>query len=158
MNKEPEEFELKELPESTRKVMRENAYLLVQNLIVEKIPFSMLLWEEDNWNHILPDGAVNSEGQIFLDIKNQTLEDSYISKNKNIVISTYFGNIKFTKTIQFEDIIGVFNELGDPMIINNFLPEDRSISLNDLVKSLVNVGISEDKVNKSLEAFGVGEE
>ena len=64
--------------EIVKQQMRLNAYLLVNELINQGESFRIILWNNDDWSVPLPDNVMEAyPEQLILDIKDETLEDSY---------------------------------------------------------------------------------
>ncbi len=151
-----------DMPDSVKETMRENAFGLVEIMLLEGTPFRLVLWNLDNWDYELPPEVIEKFPiQIILDIKNAALEESYVDDNTGeIIINTYFNNSPFSKMLRYDEILAVLDENGNPLIVNNFKPNDGApkmkkniFSKEDIIKMVALEGVSEENAIKSIEAF-----
>jgi len=155
------------LTEDIKDVMRENAHNLVEIMLLEQVPFRLVLWNNDNWNKDLPDEIMkNFPSQILLDIKEAALEESYIDEaTGEIIITTNFYNEEYMKVLEFDEIVAVLDLTGQPYILNNFQPEEKiketpeeflsfvPKTVDELVEMAVAEGIPAENAEKSINAF-----
>jgi hypothetical protein len=150
-----------------KETMRENAKALVESMILDRVPFRLVLWNNDNWNMPLPDEIMTSfPTQIVLDIKEQSLDDSFVDENTGeIIISTVFLTKEFHKVVEYDEIIAVLDFTGQPYILNNFKMEEK-ITLEQVVQEnflpqtkteviemVMSEGIPVESAQRSINAF-----
>ena len=153
-------MEKTELTEEVKEVMRENAMALIAVLLDEEVPFNLVLWNKNNWDKPLPEDIMKKFPlQIPLDVKEQTLEDSYFEEGIGVVINTFFHGKEYSKVLQEEEILGILDLAGHPLQLNNFKPEieekvKKEIGTKkELLSSLVAEGITEEGANNSINMF-----
>ena len=152
---------------SIRELMRENALDLVSGLLVESIPFRLVLWNNDDWDAMLPEFIMESfPVQLVLDIRDVALDDSFIDENTGeINIVTSFEGHVYTKILQGDEIMGILDLTGQPYIINSFEMDRNNIennedmilskptSINEWIKLAKSGGIKEEDAERSINAF-----
>jgi len=142
-----------------KKLMYTNSYILLTNMIIEQEPFRLVIWNNNNWSEKLPEDVMKQyPKQLVIDIKDQTLEDTFIDEDGSVVLSCSFSpDVIYTKTIFETDIIGIIDLNGQPMHLNNFKPdaeiEEVTASKELLLKELLNDGAPKENVINSINAF-----
>jgi len=151
-----------ELTQEVKEVMRENAMALVAVLLDEGVPFNLVLWNKDNWDKPLPEEIMKKfPVQLPLDMKEQTLEDSYFEALEGIVINTFFQGKEYSKILEEDEILGILDLSGHPLQLNNFKPNEEDVkntkntikTKEELLSSLVADGISEEGAQRSINIF-----
>ena len=90
----------------------------------------------DTWNFELPE-ALKEHKSIVLDIKGQSLEDSYVTKD-GIFISTAFGDDVYTKLFDFDDVIQVITFEGDVIYHKTLSFEPTKVTENTKTHQSIN--------------------
>jgi len=131
--------------------LRKNAYNISKFMIKNEIPFRLIIWNNNNWNKLLPDSIMEQfPTQIILDLKEQTLKESFITKDGKIFIITMFKDKTFKKIVEEDEIVAIVDK-DQAIIFNNFEQEQQPIlSKKEWIKL---VGIPEKYINKSIEVF-----
>jgi len=150
-------FEVKE-------VMRENAHSLVETLILEEVPFRIVLWNNDNWDSPLPKKIMETfPKQLVLDIKEMALRTSYLNESTGeIILSTAFESREYSKILHYDEIIAVLDLKGQPYLLNNF-PQDtvkdiktlfrEPASKKEWIEIATSGGITAEAAERSISAF-----
>jgi hypothetical protein len=146
-----------------REIMRVNAYDLVEVLIKEEQEFRIVIWNNDDWNNALPESImVKFPLQLVLDIKGDTLEQSYVDEDDDIIlVAAFTEDERFSKQLLPEDIVAILDLEGQPMQVNNFAPEEPKPDVvrenietkEDFIKSLESNGVPKESALKSLKVF-----
>jgi len=158
--------------DNLKDLMRENAYDLVSMFILEQIPFRIVMWNMDDWDNELPEYIMESSPiQIILDIKDNTLEESYLDEDTGeVFINTYFEDIPYSKLLNLDDIVAITDLDGHPYLINSFKPDiilkaldpnhtnikqtkDVLHTKKDVIEILSLNGIPKKAAKKSVSAF-----
>jgi len=128
---------MKELSSIVTEVMREAALNIVEIMILEEQEFRIVIWNNDNWNEPLPERIMEAfPTQLVLDIKEQSLIDSYIDeKTGEIVLCTVFDGIDYAKVLELGEIIAVLSLDGQPLILNDF-PQEKILSEIDEIRDI----------------------
>jgi len=161
-----------ELPTNVKDALRESALEIAEILLLEDQEFRIVIWNNDNWNNPLPQRIMEAfPTQLVLDIKEQSLEDSYVDENTGeIVICTVFDGVEYMKILEIGELIAVLSLDGQPYILNDFPQEDNVIheivkeirdntayifptSFDEMVEMLTSDGIPEEGAKRSLEMF-----
>lgn len=119
----------------------------LKKLISYDISFSFVLENHNNWSEEFPERLKNQK-QIILNIKDQSLEDSYLDKNDAIIVIEIDG-VTYSKKVDESDIMAIMvNEKSPPFILRQFsiapktpVPKRRASLLTDkegLVHSMNN--------------------
>lgn len=150
------------LPQSVKDVMVDNMHKLLCTMMMARVPFRIVLWNNDDWSNKLPESIMKDyPEQLILDIKEDILEESWVEEEK-VYFSIMFNGeetIEYLKEIRGEDIVVIMSEDNQPIQINDFREiikeESQSgISKEDIVYSLnTTTGVSEDVLSKSLDVF-----
>jgi len=119
---------MKNLSLTVTEVMREAALDIVEIMILEEQEFRIVIWNNDDWSEPLPERIMESfPTQLVLDIKEQSLIDSYIDEQTGeIVLCTAFDGMEYAKVLELGDIIAVLSLDGQPFILNDF-PQDKTL-------------------------------
>jgi hypothetical protein len=135
-----------------KETMRDNARNLAEIMILEDQPFRLILWNNDNWDKPLPENIMKSfEHQIVLDIKEMTLEESFIDEaTGEIVLVSSFGGEEYSKVLEYDEIIAILDLQGQPYMINNF-PQDGPEELPDEIEYIREVTTKEDWLDMAVE-------
>jgi hypothetical protein len=154
------------LSKETRELMRENAYTLLEMLIMEKSPFRIVIWNADNWNRPLPHSIMDDfPTQLVLDIKEEALDDSFVDEfTGEVIISTMFEGIEHYKTVLYDEIIAILDLDGQPYLLNNFYPEtdtdtmqftavSPTVTKDAIVDMVTSEGVPNEAASKSMETF-----
>ena len=104
------------MEETTSKTIINYALLdLVEYYIQRVEPFSIIIDNHNNWNLQLPD-RLKSLPRFLLNLENSDLEDSYIDKENNIILTAGIDDIVYTKKLLPEDIHSV-GPLKNPTLL-----------------------------------------
>jgi len=149
-----------------REQMRQNAYELIEIMLLEAQEFRIVLWNNDNWNAPLPAVIMESfPTQIVLDIKDMALDESYVDENTGeIIIVTSFEGSEYSKVLEYDEVLAVLDLAGQPYMLNNFPmeePEEEEMenpymiprTRADLIELAVSDGLEEETVVKSIDSF-----
>jgi len=157
------ELEIQELSAEVKEVLRESAMSLVEILLLEQEPFRLVIWNNNNWNAPLPDVIQESfPVQLVLDIKEQSLQESYIDPaTGEIIICTVFEGEEYLKVLKLGEIIAILGLEGQPYILNDFVQEDKEDELmyiypknvDEMVNTVSSLGIPKEAVEKSMHCF-----
>jgi len=149
--------------ENIKKLMINSSYEIARKLLEEGEDFRIIIWTEDNWNKALPEIILNSfPVRMVLDIKDMTLDDSYLNENDEIVIKTFFEGEEYIKTILKRDIVAVLDIDGQPFIMNNFDKEIETIldyvdedivGEDDILEYVQMAGVDKKDAIRSINAF-----
>jgi hypothetical protein len=136
-------------------------------MILDGIPFRIVLWNNNNWDTNLPDKIMEAfPVQIVLDIKEMALQNSYTDEaTGEIVLSTAFEGSEYQKILNYDEIIAVLDLNGQPYILNNF-QQDQKITLedvindnflprtkNDVIEMVMSDGVPVEAAQRSINAF-----
>ena len=131
-----------------KSIISEGIYGIVCMYINNKIPFQLIVENHNNWEFPLPEN-VQKLKNYPLDIKEQTLEESYVEDGV-IFISTEFGDEKNYKTFGLCDIKGIAIG-GQPFLLKPFIelpgipePKETTAKFNEP---------SEEDLRASMEVF-----
>ena len=157
------------LTKEVRETMRENAYSLLETMILEDVPFRLVLWNNNNWDKPLPTSIMDAfPTQLVLDIKEMALDESYIDESTGeTIITTMFEGVEYSKVIIYDEIIAILDLVGQPYILNNFEPDvvqadkvfqEKDISFSpktkeDILELVISDGVPKEAASKSMEAF-----
>lgn len=160
------------LTREVKETMRENAYSLLEILILEEVPFRIAIWNLDNWDRPLPKSIMEDfPTQMLLEISEDALGDSYVDENTGeIIISGMFEKEIYHKTVMYDEIIAILDLDGQPYILNNFYPEhdlssikfttvenvntfNMDVTKKSIIDMVVAEGVPEESANKSIESF-----
>jgi hypothetical protein len=138
--------------------MRENAIILLGELLLHKEKFSLVLWNKDNWDKPLPDRIMSEfPVTIMLDFKGDTLVDSYLDKETGrCYISTDFDGTVYKKEVEFDEIHVIMDLDGRPYLVNDFIPASIGQDFMDetgIVSDLHNEGHEIEDIERSVNAF-----
>jgi len=150
-----------------KEVMRENALSLVEVMLLEGVPFRIVLWNNDNWDMPLPEKIMQAfPTQLVLDIKEAALDESFVDeKTGEVIITTVFEGNEYSKVLHYGEIIAVLDLDGQPYVLNNFAQEPLEATVTDVMKELmpstvnelvsiaVSEGISEEGARRSINCF-----
>jgi len=147
-----------------RELMRENALDLVEILIQEQQAFRIVIWNNDNWNHDLPEQITEAfPVQIVLDIKQATLEESFIDESTGeVIITTMFEGSEYMKVLKGDEIVAVLDLEGKPYVVNDFSPEEMEeyvfdsflpTTKEEIIELAMLDGCEKEAVTRSLDVF-----
>lgn len=132
-------------------IIEENIYQIVVDLIVNQEGFTILLENHNNWEFPLPENLQKAD-KFVMDVKNQTLEDSYVDDEGNIIINTMFGEQENSKVLEMCDIAGIMNSDGKtPMFFKPFRTEPKKPEIVYTGKKFKEP--SEEDLQVSMNAF-----
>lgn len=112
-----------------KELMNSTVYTLIIELLNTKTEFSIIV-SSKNWDKPLPDNLKNQEFFI-IQIKEQTLEDSYYDESTNeIYISTEFNNIPNSITLFAEDVKGIMDiSMQIPILTKPYNEEPKYVNI-----------------------------
>jgi len=99
-----------------KEIVNEQVYKMCANFLECDIPFTILLDNHNNWDEKLPTRLVDKK-QFLLNIKEQTLEDSYVKDGKIVIITT-IGDVEYIKELDYNDVSAVSKDDKTPPFIN----------------------------------------
>lgn len=112
------------MTEEYKNIISSAIYRTVQELLGSQEEFSIIVQNHNNWNIDLPE-RLKTQSQFIMNIKEQTLEDSYVEDGK-IIINTEFDGQDYSKEFGYADIAGIIEINGKtPVMVKPFteLPE-----------------------------------
>jgi len=136
-------------------MLRENAYKIVKEFIIQKYEFRLIIWNLDDWEESLPDHIMEEfETHLVLDIKGDTLLNSEINEDGLVVIKASFEDgLENEKVLFPEDIVAILESDGRTIHVNNFGPEDELskaiTSRSEVIASMVHMGLDAKSSKKS---------
>jgi len=77
-------------------------YQATAKLLIAKIPFSIIIDNHNNWNNEFPE-RLKKQKQIIFNIKEQSLDDSYVTDGKIIIIIS-IDDVEYMKELQQCDL------------------------------------------------------
>ena len=157
------------LTDEVKEVLREQALSLVEILLLENVPFRIVLWNNDNWNMPLPDTIMEAfPTQLVLDIKQMALAESYVDEQTGeVIIATAFEGKEYLKVLEYDEIVAVLDLAGQPMILNNFKQDNKKLKVEeltisdmglpktkeDLMEMIISDGVPEEAARRSINIF-----
>jgi len=151
-----------------RELLREMSYALVEALLKEEEEFRIVIWNNNNWDYDLPKNIMDKfPNQLVLDFKDGSIQESYVDdKTGEIVLVTVFEGEKNQKILKENEIVAVLDLSGQPMILNNFPPDNFEdsyekeekllefpLSKKDVISFAQNDGISFECAERSFDSF-----
>jgi len=106
-------------------------YTLAVELLETHTPFTLILDNHNDWDNELPERL--QKEQFVIDIKAQTLEDSFIKDGKIIVVMLV-DDMEFIKQLEPCDISAVALGVGLPPIIQKPFRENPEFKLAPMKK------------------------
>ncbi len=152
------------LPTEVKEVMRDNAHNLLEIMIEERVPFRIVIWNNNNWDNPLPENVMDAfPMQLVLDIKEMALDESYIDASTGeIILVTMFEGKEYEKVVDYEEIVAILDLSGQPYILNNFeqdnIKPDKVFSITptskeDIINQVVQDGVPKEAAARSVSAF-----
>jgi len=124
--------DIKEQEELEKYIIASGYYDIVFASVQANVEISILMDNHNDWDKPLPEQLQKAE-KFKLDIKGQTLEDSFIDENMEIQLQTIFGDQDYFKTLHLEDISGIFYKdqliAGKPWVDKNEVKEIEEYSI-----------------------------
>jgi len=146
----------------TMDMLLESSYRTFRYLFRQGKKFSIVIWNNNDWNHPLPQETMKAHPEhILLDINSQEIERSEILEDGSVLLRLIFGETHYEKVILPKDIIAILDGSGRAIHSNNFKDVakeellDSVFSLNDLYETLLASGVEDENIIKSMEAFGL---
>lgn len=101
-------------------IINDNIYNMMSEFILNDIPFTFILDNHNNWNKHLPSRLVDQK-QILLDIKEDSLKDSFIENGKITIVIDLDGEL-YSKELEAADIFAIQESVKSkiPFIIRPF--------------------------------------
>ena len=139
---------LKEKRIKMKEVISQNMYKTVIEIFKNNFDFCIVINNNNDWDNELPDRLKN-EKAFLLEIVDDTKEDSYITEDNELVICTDFGGELFTKVLQKEDILGIY-DINKKALVQKSFKEKHPIK--EFVHKLKNEP-NPEKINNSMKMF-----
>jgi len=149
------------MTDNIKNVLRENMYMMLIAYLVDKRPFRILLWQDNEWDKPLPQKVLEDHPKILtLDILDHALDSSYVEESEIAIIVTKFGEIEYSRAILPENILGIvdFDQNFGAQQFNYFPPDEENMrairTYDDIVNTLTEVyEVPKTNAIKSLKAF-----
>jgi hypothetical protein len=142
-------------PDSLKEVFNNCIEEMLIEYLENKIPFSMIV-RTVNWNKPLPKRLV-VEDMMMIQIKEQTLEDSYFD-GKNIYICTQFEGVDNFICLLPQDVQGILSvDMKNPILMKPFKDSPATPALDKVKTSNPMLNFKQEEltegVKRSLECF-----
>lgn len=105
-----------------KKIIDKNVYDLIIDLVQDEEPFSLLLANYNDWDHPLPE-RLRDQKAFILYISDDTLEDSFVNNDGQLVIVTDFDGTLCEKILLHHDVMGVYNLKNKPLLVKEYFSE-----------------------------------
>jgi len=92
--------------------------------------YSTLVPYDGRWSKQPPESP---KGTIMITISNWTHEQTKVNKG-GITITTAFGDVESTAFFKWEEVLGLFTEDLDPLLVRSFKVESKRISIYKLIR------------------------
>lgn len=136
------------MTEGYKKILSNYVYNVCVEMLLNKEEFNILLDNHNNWNMPLPEN-LRKEKQFSISINQQTLDDSYIDDNGNIVINTMFGDEEYSKVLENADISGLMDKSNKIVLCGKQFREVPQIDSTTTKQKIP----SEEAVHNSMSYF-----
>lgn len=107
-----------------REMMRINAHEIVREMVLEEVPFKLVIWNNDDWSIPLPESIMNDyPTQLIMDINEVALEHCYTDDAGDVVLQMMFGEEDevFVKVLSYDEIVAVIDiNTSQAYIVNAF--------------------------------------
>lgn len=139
------------MTDTYKKIISDSLYITCVELLNSGESFNILLDNHDNWDKPLPE-QLQKESRFIVSIKEQTLEDSYVDKDQNIVINTQFGEEIYSKVLENADISALMNTDNKSAIIGKpFIEKPQQSQIKIKLNQMKEPG--EEGINNSMAYF-----
>jgi len=139
------------MTEDYKKILSNGIYKVISDYISTDTDCSIIVQNHNNWNIELPD-RLKKEQQFILNIDKQTMEDSYIDEDSNIVINTVFDNVEYSKVFEPADIAGLVYK-GNSIMVKPFIETPKIPTPKKPLNNGTTNEVDENGVRKSMEMF-----
>jgi len=137
------------MTENYKNIISEMIYETAVSLLQSGEEFAIIVQNHNNWNIELPD-RLKSQSQFIMNIKEQTIDDSYVEDGK-IIINTEFDDQEYSKEFELADIAGIICIDGKtPIMVKPFIEEPK---LPIPTRTLGNNEVDEKGLQKSMEMW-----
>ena len=101
-------------------IINDAIYNMMSEFIINNVPFTFVLDNHNNWDKPLPSRLVDQK-QILFDIKEDSLEDSFVENGEITIVVDLDGEL-YTKKIEPADILAIQESVKSkmPFIIRPF--------------------------------------
>jgi hypothetical protein len=115
----------------TIKIFNDNMMELICSMIINNEEFSIVV-SNKNWNNILP-GRLLQQDHFVIQIKDQTMEDSYIDSEGHIIINTKFDTAENSLLLYPEDVKGILDiTMQNPIMLKPFEEKAKNLVADKL--------------------------
>jgi hypothetical protein len=115
----------------TIKIFNDNMMELICSMIINNEEFSIVV-SSKNWSNPLPERLLQQD-HFIIQIKDQTLEDSYIDSEGHIVINTKFDTEENSLLLYPEDVKGILDiTMQNPIMIKPFEEKAKNLVADKL--------------------------
>ena len=132
------------------KIISENVLRTVIEIFKSNDDFCLVINNGNDWDKELPE-RLQKEQAFLVEIVEDTKKESYITEDNDLVLCTDFDGELYTKTLNKEDILGIFDIEKQPLLQKSFkeahpIKEFQSKTINEYV-------INDTKVQNSMKQF-----
>jgi len=156
---------MNEMTNKYKEILSKGIYDTVAELIMQEEDFAIVVNNFNDWNVELPE-RLKSHEQFILNINKQTLEDSYVDDDWNIVINTVFDDYDYTKVFSPRDISALLaNDGKSPIMIKPFKETETNSKTNsepEKTEGEIEIDVFEERMKedplglkRSLDAFKI---
>jgi len=151
-------------------IMQNNAKTLLTQLIIDEVPFNLIIHQNDDWDNKLPDEMIKQFPEtLTLSISDEVF-DHIEWDNEDPRFTMMFGEGEYSKTIYASDILAIVDTSNQPMLINRIPKAPKTVpettqettkdekyikpkNKEDWVKEAIKDGISVLNAETSINAF-----